>query len=499
MPETSRGGPAFNPADYTIEKPSQQAQPQQTQGGFNPADYTVDAPQQESWWQKTEPVVRPAMEFGGMLAGGAAATPGTLGLGSVAGGALGYAGGKAGADYLYGKGEKTLTGQLAQTGKDLLEGAKMEAGGQALGAALPIVGKGIGKVARPWFAKLSGAGGARPLELAQEASTAFRQALRGNLTGEDIVENAHAALGSLKEQRAVNYLTDFKKIEAMQTDPFTGELKQLDAAPIQGRLRDLMKQYGVTVDPSGVLDTSRIAMGSKGAKDINEMIEKVWSWGTKPGDNTIRGLDTLKRQLDDFWSESSQARAFTTALRKQVSNTITYEVPAYGKMAKEYSEASSVIKDMEADLMLRKEGMSGRITADKTLRRLTSAMQDKFTLRRDLVQMLGAKGGEPDLERQIAGNAMSALAPKGAAGVIAGGEMAGLYVLGHALDPKYWAILLASSPRVQGEFLQVLGRGLKETKGMEIPVGKLITYLGNVRREAVDEKDLPGPFGPDGG
>jgi hypothetical protein len=237
---------------------------------------------------------------------------------------------------------------------------------------------------------------------------------------------------------------------------------------------DLMKKYGVRVEADGTLDMSRTAIGSKGNKDIEGVVATIRSWGSKPGDKSAVGLDTLKRQLDDFYSESGNARGFVAALRNEVKSTITKSVPEYSQMTKGYSEATSLIKDVESSLMLRKQGMSGRITSDQTLRRLTSAMKDNFELRRDLVNIMGNQAGI-DLAGQVAGHAMSPLMPRGMAGVPI--NIAGLGASIYYLNPKFWPIIAASSPRVAGEFLKYFGKGSAALPGASIAAGKAAAYL----------------------
>ena len=84
----------------------------------------------------TESFVRPALEFGGMAAGGAIASP-TGPAGSVAGAGLGYAAGRQVAnkiDEALGVRQQEGLGQeLVKAGRDVAEGAVMEAGGQVVG------------------------------------------------------------------------------------------------------------------------------------------------------------------------------------------------------------------------------------------------------------------------------------------------------------------------------------------------------------------------------
>lgn len=407
------------------------------------------------------PYIRPIVEglgaVGGAIVGAPAAVP-TMGLSSIAGGATGYAAGKYLMDMAEGRPQSA-----GQTLADLGTGATFEMGGMAAAPALSALSKGVGYVAKPLLGKMSGVGKSAIDEALQsgaksaneinplKSATAFDKALRGQITGEEVVDNARSALNQLKESRATAYQNKLQQITAQQGN--------IDTRPIKGELQTMMNRYNVKVDPvTGKIDTSRIAMGKTGANDVKEIVEKVSSWGSQPGDNTAIGLDTLKRQLDDFYSDSSQARQFVAQMRDMVKSTIVNNIPMYDDMTKGYSEATKLIKDIESGLMMRKQGMSGRITADQTLKRLTSAMNDNQEMRKELVELLGTQGNK-DLTGQVAGLNMNTPVPRGLAGT--GPSLA---VQGYMtyLNPKLWPVLAASSPRVQGEFLRLFGKGMKQ-------------------------------------
>jgi hypothetical protein len=194
---------------------------------------------------------------------------------------------------------------------------------------------------------------------------------------------------------------------------------------------------------------------SADAKQLKKIYDKVMNWGHQPADNTAIELDRLRRDLDNFYSDSSRVREFVANARDTVNNVITKAVPEYKEMTKGYSEATTLIKDIEAGLMLRKQGMSGRIVADQTLRRLTSSMRDNFALRNDLVKALGAQGGD-DLAGMVAGYAMNSPIPLGLAGT--GPVLVGEAALAKLVSPAFLPVLVASSPRVQGEFLRMFGK-----------------------------------------
>ena len=90
-----------------------------------------------------------------------------------------------------------------------------------------------------------------------------------------------------------------------------------------------------------------------------------------------------------------------------------------------------------------------------------SAMRENFALRKELLDALGAKAGQ-ELSAQTAGYTMSQVLPMGLAGT--GPVLAAEAAFAHFINPHFWPVLAASSPRVQGEFLRLFGQAMKATK-----------------------------------
>lgn len=417
---------------------------------------------------------KPVLEGIGLAAGGLA--------GGVPGAALGYGMMKKtgdiiekGIDYIGGEDveKTTIPQEMIESGKDVLEGATIEMGGKVLGeTVIPKVVSTLEKAGSQVVGKLTGAGegaASQAFKSGKAGGETFKRAMRGEITGQEVVDMAKDSLGAIKDQRSIAYRKSL--------DIITKNSKPINLEPVHTKLESLMKQYNIkseiTPDGKVILNTKRIAMGKKGIRDIKEIINKVAKWGDEPEDFTAKGLDILKRQLDDFYSDSSQARQFVASMRKTVRETIVKDVPEYGKMTKAYEEATSLIKDIESNLMLRKQGMSGRIVSDQTLRRLTSAMKDNFELRRELVGIL-TDGADKDVLGAVAGYSMKTFVPRGLAGT--GPALVGNVALAKLATPWFWPVVAMSSPRVAGEFLSMLGKAAAQMPGASVAAGRAIAY-----------------------
>lgn len=434
-------------------------------------------------------LARPALEMGGAALGGVAG--GAVGgpVGAFVGESAGFAGGSEAATAL----EAVRSGKkydvkegIKKLPAGISEGALYAAGGRIAKPVLKYGSKAVGKVAVPLIGKLTGAGTGAVEEALKNTKTVFLDALRGKVSGEDVVSNAHAALNQLKDVRSATYLKQFEKIGKGEPGKVS---KLINPLEIQKKVSEILPKF-VNVTSDGTIDWSRSALGpanSEGVKKIKDIVGILKSWGSKPGDRSIKGLDMLKRQLDDFYSESSNARAFVSQLKGAVKNVINKEYPAYSKMTKNYAEATSLIKDIESGLMMRKQGMTGRIVADQTLRRLVSAMRDNFPLRKELVNILGEKGGQ-DIAGQVAGHTLSPVFPRGLAGTGPAIVLEG--VLTH-INPAFASLMALSSPRLMGEFLHVFGKGLKESKMISKGASKLFGYgLAKLGKDKIDTKKM---------
>ena len=428
----------------------------------------------------TEPYVRPALEYGGMLAGSAVGVP--AGPGTVlAGGALGYAGGKGIADVLYTE-QQSPQQEAMQAGRDVLTGATMEAGGQVLGKAIPYALGKVGVAGRNMLGKLTGTGAGSTEEAflsgtrtglgkgTVKSITDFDKALRGEMTGQEIAANAKSALGRLKDARGVEYRRLLDKVRLDKN--VQNDIRDRVSDKIMGLIGKEKFDIKPTTNSSGRI--TGFDMSESTLVESQPVIAKALKDLAQWKDYTASGLDTLKKRLSTYAGQvkiGSPQESFLSQLKNSLSDELKKSVPKYAEMTKGYAEATELIKDVESGLMLRKQGMSGRIVADQTLRRLTSAMHDNFALRRDLVKAL--QGDGTDLSGQIAGYSMNALTPRGISGsgmaIIQGGAIA-------MIKPSMWPILAASSPRVSGEFLRMFGKAMSEVSGTGPAIGRAATY-----------------------
>lgn len=334
-----------------------------------------------------------------------------------------------------------------------------------VGKGIEKTGKAIGRPASQILGVTTGVGG-EPIKKALQGGKDFTDALRGKIDETDIAKNAMGALGEIKAERGTEYTSKLDEISKIS--------KEIDISPVKGKLDSLLSEYNIARTPEG-LDFSRSTLNRKAVGDIQDIVDTVDLWGSKAGDLTPKGLDILKRKLDDFYSESKNSSKFVTSLRNQVKDVLVKEVPEYADMTKGYAEVSGTIKEIEKALSL-----NNRSSLDTQMRKLLTTMKENPEYRRNLVSKLVEKSGK-QIDSQIAGNLMNQWVPSGFLGrSLAAGQTFALIQYG---DPLLYAALSATSPKIVGEFLNLIGKSAAVAKNVGKLPRKTMFQAGRAKEE----------------
>jgi hypothetical protein len=382
--------------------------------------------------------------------------------------------------FLGGMGIAAKVGTAGKIGTGMMKAGRaidpIMLGAKGIGA----IGKGVVKGIEELTGLTTGAGVAAAREAVQSAGTKpFTKALRGTTEQHDILTDLHKGMAAIREERRANYQSRLSSIE--------NNMQELDIKPIQNKLDDLLKEYNIKtiVDEEGNIssyDFSRSKLDRTEVGKIENVINDVRGWGREAGDTTPIMLDTLKQRLDDFYSPSKNSSSFVQRLKGVVKDTIVKEVPAYADMTKEYAKLSDDIKSLETALSLKDKN-----SVNTALSKLTNAMKQDNQYRLQLVEKLQEYAGR-DVLSELAGLQFSPYAPRsgGFGRVITGmGFLAGGAALG--VDPAFIALLGMGSPRIVGEFLNVVGmakKGVKAAQKITPPyTGNLLYQAGRLSKQ----------------
>lgn len=305
------------------------------------------------------------------------------------------------------------------------------------------LGRGVGGFATQILGATTGKG-AGTIRVAAEGTPAFREAMRGRVTPEDVVTTAERVFENIKRTRGEEYAQDLVRL---------GEnTKTHDISPVTRALSTQLQRFGVQQTKDGSLDFSRSSVANSGTAraDIQGMYNTLKTWGSRAGDRTGIGLDLLKKQLNDFYSPSSSARAFVQSIKSKVVNILEREVTGYKEMTSKYARASELLDDVRSAT-----GIGTKAKADVIFTKLTTAMKADKEFRLDILRQMEA-AGEPFLLDKIAGINMQSFVPSGliGRGVDVG---AAWMLLTNTFNPKLLPLILSTSPRLVGEFLRLVG------------------------------------------
>jgi hypothetical protein len=361
--------------------------------------------------------------------------------------------------YVQATGVGAITGAMTPvetgaTGPQMYEqmGQNVATGG-AIGAAIPVIGRGIqaaGGAIRRGLGLTTGAGEesiSQALRAGREGNQAFLQNIRGDVSAMDVLDQAKDALANMRSARSQAYGQTIKPVMANQT--------KLDFAPITGKLDEVVESLKVKT-PTG----SQFKIGSDELRKVEELQGIVKTWQKDPALHTAEGLDALKQRLDALYPDSpmqKQVQRVVSAVRNTVKDTIVAQDKNYAKTMKAYEESLSLEREIERALSL-----NNRSAADTAIRKLQSLTRNNantnYGYRMELAKALQQQGGQ-DLMPSLAGQALSSFTPRGLAGqgaalgIGAGGAL--------TVNPMALAALPLTSPRLVGMGAYGLGRATR--------------------------------------
>ncbi len=386
-------------------------------------------------------------ELTGLIGGGALGTP--FGpVGQAVGAGLGYSGMKNMAEQFlsmggYGK-QISPTERGLQVATDVPMGMATEMGGQIAPKFLSALGKGI---TYPWGAYTGS--GSRALGEAYKGKPGLTEFMRGQGNEPELVKQAKSGLESLIQERNMNYSDLLSKIKGNQTVINPGEISNA----VKTTLKDFSLNTATPTIPNTIgkpiwantrFSTNRIAQ-----KEMETAVDTINKWT----DYSPRGVDELKQALDNLYKRSQpEASTFIVKLRNRVKDVLVDKVPEYKQMTSQYKTATEEISEISRDLSL------GDLSTKKSaLSKLLNTMKkdDNFTI--SLLSKLDEKSGGK-LIPSLAGMQMQSYIPTSLVG-----RMGGMYEIFQGLSglsAGEVAGILASSPRLTGEFMNIVGKVL---------------------------------------
>jgi hypothetical protein len=323
-----------------------------------------------------------------------------------------------------------------------------------------------GRMLPTLFGKAAGTG-PKPIEVARSLQRgtpqheAFKQAMRGGFSEQEVLTNFRGALDKAKQIRGAEYRARLAEV-AKQT-------KDLDITPIKREVAEQLQRYGVRAKLGAQgqvkgLDFSRSTIADVAEQTrVKSLVDDIASWGSRPGDASPLGVDTLRRRIDGFYSPSSDVRAMVARVRVQANDTLRRGVPGYEEMTRGYAEVSELIESVERGLSL------GGQHGSSAIKKLQQALKEHRGYQAALVESLEQFVGDPTLTAQLAGYSMRTWTPHGIVGSLSAAGLIHGLVLGK-ISPKLIISMASHSPRAMGELFLAMSAMQDAVRGATVPL-----------------------------
>lgn len=342
------------------------------------------------------------------------------------------------------------------------------------------------------------------------AALPFKNVMRRKLTELDILQDFREPVQNIRNQRAARYQDQLRDMSQNATPlelapvrqqltkelerfnvrevPATGpspELQRLSVsqagkkfelltAEQQQGLRELAERLGMPseVTTGTKLDLSRVPIANPSERALFEnIVHDIQTWGSQPGDLTPLGVDALKRRVADFYTSSSQARAFVQRMKEHIRNLLDTEVPGYRQMTADYAKASELVESIEAELSLGVKANPGA-----AIRKLSYALKQNNEYRKILVEAL-EQYAPADLMGELAGFHLRGIVPRGLTGRLIAVGLTGAAIKG-SITPMLLVDVLATSPRAIGESMVLLSAAVRAGRPLARAAMEPAVYRG---------------------
>lgn len=274
---------------------------------------------------------------------------------------------------------------------------------------------------------------------------------------DDVLDAAKKSVEKLVKERSDDYLSRLSNID-------TG-------ARNAGILDDVKNATKKVMDDFDIVETYAGKTAGKTAKGVNlanstivegeNVVKKVLEKTLSYTDDSVKGLDKLKRQLNTFSSqlsgkEKKEAKKVVDTILNSIKSSLDNNVSGYKELTSGYREASQLLDEINAVF-----NISGN--KETAFNKLVGSFKPGKENRVKLLSYLGGDLSDKIIASRFTdtarGGVLSGIANVvGIGGILADGELNSKDI------PYIIAMALLSSPRATGEITSALG---KTTKAIE--------------------------------
>lgn len=274
----------------------------------------------------------------------------------------------------------------------------------------------------------------------------FINAMRGNITPEEIVGTLRGNVDEIARRRSESYSNSLSKIAD----------SEVDVSSLADNFRKQLSKYKIVVNADGSLNFSKsdLRTAPQAMTKVQEAYDEITNFSSL-GKTTVSELDTTRQAVANIILKgedrsANKANALITSAVDLVRKSGS-KVKGYRQMLKKFTIDSEFLESLTKDL-----SANEKRTVDQTFRRMVTALRTGNEQRMKLVQELDNLT-DGFVTAKIAGQQLSEPLSRGLIGTIVAGSL-----LGNTLDNPELILgtapfLLFASPRVIGETINALG------------------------------------------
>jgi hypothetical protein len=347
--------------------------------------------------------------------------------------------------------------------------------GGGLGAALGsgIVGRGVKnivggtkKLTEGLIGKTTGVGDdviREAVDIVEQGGfkkKAFKDALRGKISADEIVEDANSSLRTLKQRRAEQFTKDLSSIDNGKT---------INTSNVDDTFSKVIEDFDLKIGKNGTVTDFGAIARQNDRVIIQNVVDKMRTFNKGP--KTVRTVNNLRFFLQDSFTEGAKSGAFTDRLRKQIRQDLGEQVPGFNKLQDNFSESTNFIQEIEKML-----SVGDKKNRDTAFRKIVGSLRNNNEIRQKLIREFDELTGGA-LTAKISGQQLSEAISRGLVGSLGAPSVLASAASG-AVSPIFLVSLLGLSPRFVGEAINALRLPLRVSSALKVAINNIADGIG---------------------
>jgi hypothetical protein len=341
-------------------------------------------------------------------------------------------------------------------------GRAVNVGSKVVNKAIDVAETGVKKTIKGTGAVASELEGALTGTSAETLQQAFQSAYKG---GEDLAQFTNALRNNVTPENLVNNMREsVDMVRSANTTKYGESLYPLinevvDTTKGKTNFISKLEKFNVAITPDGLdFSKSKFRTVPQAKTKIQEAYNEIARLGDK---STLGDVDTTRQALRELTmtGDDGSARAANALIEDAITNVRNSgkQVKGYGELLSDFAENAEFLDEVTRSL-----SSGDKSTIDTAYRKLATSLKTNNERRMNLLKELDETTGGFILSN-IAGQQLSEALPRGLFRQIGAG-LAGAGMVTGGISSSLIVPMVFASPRVAGEVIRALGISAKKTK-----------------------------------